>query len=338
MTFYLKLELAVQSSIWSFAEPPSHQSLAHSLKHQKTHITTMFSEFETFSVKTQSEPPVTIHGIKSGDASSTRPPLLLLHGFPQTHHIWHRVAPQLTDKYTVVAMDLRGYGQSSKPADIASYAKSAMARDCVAVMDALGFDSFFVCAHDRGARVAHKLAVDHPTRIRKTILLDICPTLAMYTATNFEFAKAYFHWFFLIQPEPLPEMLIAPKGREVAHAFMGSRTEGVEIFDPACFEAYVKSLEDPVTVHAMCNDYRASASLDLDEAREDIRNGTLIQSPLLILWGKQGVVEKCFDAVKEWRAVTKDGVPVNGYSVESGHYIPEQAPADVISAISGFFV
>ncbi|KAM0259491.1 hypothetical protein ACHAPA_010701 [Fusarium lateritium] len=298
----------------------------------------MFDNFESFAITTKSNPDVTINGLKSGDASSSKPALLLLHGFPQTLHIWHRVTPRILDKYTVVLIDIRGYGQSSKPEDVSAYAKSAMARDCIDVMDALGHtESFFVCAHDRGARVAHKLAVDYPDRIRKFILLDICPTLAMYSKTDFDFAKAYFHWFFLIQKEPLPETLINAKPRELAEMFMGGRQgDGIAIFEPECFEFYAKSLEDSATVHAMCNDYRASATLDLDEAREDLKNGRKIRSPLLVLWGKHGVIEKSFDAIQEWKDVTEDGVSVEGRSVESGHYIPEQNPDEVVSAILQF--
>ncbi|CAF3495722.1 hypothetical protein FGSG_03173 [Fusarium graminearum PH-1] len=300
----------------------------------------MFNNFQPFTIQTKSDPNVTINGLKSGDASSSKPALLLIHGFPQTLHIWHRVVPQIADKYNIVLIDIRGYGKSSKPAGVASYAKSAMARDCIDVMDALGHSgSFFVCAHDRGARVAHKLAVDYPDRIRKFILLDICPTLAMYTKTDFDFAIAYFHWFFLIQKEPLPETLITAKPRELAKMFMGGRQgDGVAIFEPDCFNIYAKSLEDYDTVHGMCNDYRASATLDLEEAREDLKNGKKIKSPLLILWGKHGVIEKCFDAIKEWKEVTEDGVSVQGHSVDSGHYIPEQAPDEVVASIKEFLV
>lgn len=297
----------------------------------------MFEDFESFTISTQSNPAVSIYGLRSGDSSSKLPPLLLLHGFPQSRHIWHRVAPQVIDKYTVIIPDLRGYGESSKPEQVEAYAKSAMARDFVAVMDQLGFDSFYVCAHDRGARVAHKLCVDFPQRVRKAIFLDICPTLAMYSSTNFDFAKAYFHWFFLVQKEPLPETLIGGNPRIYAELTMGGRQEpGLQVFEQSCFDYYVKCLEDPATVHAMCQDYRASASLDMDEAREDLKQGRLIQTPLLVLWGKHGVIEKCFDAVQEWRAVTEKGVPVNGHSVDCGHYIPEQAPDHVVSAILDF--
>lgn len=211
----------------------------------------MFEEFESFTVVTQADPEVTIWGLRSRDFSSERPAILLLHGFPQSHHIWHRVAPQLVDKYNVIIIDIRGYGNSSKPSNVADYAKSAMARDCTAVMDKFDFQEFYVCAHDRGARVAHKLCVDFPQRIKKAIFLDICPTLAMYSSTNYDFAKAYFHWFFLIQKEPLPETLVTSNPQTFAELFMGGRQEGgVKIFDETCFDFYVKSLGDPATVHA----------------------------------------------------------------------------------------
>ncbi|KAF4994624.1 hypothetical protein FGRMN_5669 [Fusarium graminum] len=298
----------------------------------------MFDNFESFTITTKTNPDVTINGLKSGQVSPSKPALLLIHGFPQTLHIWHRVAPRVLDKYNLVLIDIRGYGKSAKPDEVSAYAKSAMARDCIDVMDALGHDGpFFVCAHDRGARVAHKLAVDYPDRIRKFILLDICPTLAMYTKTDFDFAKAYFHWFFLIQKEPLPETLITARPKELAEMFMGGRQgDGLEIFEPECFDIYAQSLADRDTVHAMCNDYRASATLDLEEAREDLKNGRKIRSPLLILWGQHGVIEKCFDAIQEWRDVTDDGVSVEGRSVDSGHYIPEQNPDEVVSAILQF--
>lgn len=257
----------------------------------------MFEGFTSFDIETQSDPPVSIHGIRAGSGD----PVLLLHGFPQTHHIWHRVAPQLVSKYTVIAIDIRGYGASSKPSGVAQYSKTPMSRDCVVVMEALGFSSFFVCAHDRGARVAHKLLVNYPDRIRKAIFLDICPTLAMYSKTDFEFAKMYFHWFFLIQTSPLPEISIGHNPRAWAEIFMGGRYGGLAVFDKDVFEEYVKTLGDPDTVQAMCNDYRASASLDMEEAKKDLEDGKLIQCPLRVLWGRHGVIEKCFDAIQEVR-------------------------------------
>lgn len=298
----------------------------------------MFDNFTPFSIQTQSEPPVTIAGVQS-PASPNLPPLLLLHGFPQTHHIWHLVAPQLLKTYNVVIPDIRGYGESSKPPGVESYAKSAMARDCIALMDQLGYkdQSFYVCAHDRGARIAHKLCVDHPHRVKKTILLDICPTLAMYNYTNFQFAKAYFHWFFLIQAAPLPETAIVNSAEQFTKMYMGARQgDSVSIFDKRCYDAYEKCLSDMDTVHGMCNDYRASASLDMEEQKSDLENARLIQCPLLVLWGKKGVIEKCFDAVKEWQAVTDPKITVQGYAVDSGHYIPEEVPDATTEAILSF--
>lgn len=299
----------------------------------------MFEGFEPIAVTTQSSPEVIIRGLQSSN-SSHLPPLLLLHGFPQTLHIWHRVAPQLTDSFTVVLLDLRGYGSSSKPGgdDVSQYAKSAMARDCVLAMAHLGHASFFLCGHDRGGRVAHKLCVDFPQRVRRAMVLDICPTLAMYEATDMAFATAYFHWFLLVQPSPLPETMLLGQPRQVAEMFMGGRQgDGLRIFAEACFDEYVKGLGDPDTVHAMCQDYRAAATLDLEEQRKDIAEGRKIKAPLKVLWGRYGVVEKCFQALEEWRKVTDEDVRVDGHAVESGHYIPEHVPETLVSEIRGFF-
>jgi haloacetate dehalogenase len=294
----------------------------------------MFNGFEAFDIKPSSNPDVTIHGIKGGSG----PPILLLHGFPQTLHIWHLVAAQLTQQYTIIAIDIRGYGASSKPSGIANFAKSVMARDCAIVMETLGYSTYFVCAHDRGARVAHKLLVDYSSRIRKAIFLDICPTLAMYSKTDLEFAKSYFHWFFLIQDAPLPEILISASPRKYAELHMGRRG-GLEMFDKSCWEEYVQVLEDPTAVHSMCEDYRASASVDLVDARVGIKDGNLIKTPLRLLWAKKGVIEKCFDAVKEWKDVVAEaGIPIDGHSVDCGHYIAEEAPDEVVKEIRDFFV
>ncbi|KAI9731100.1 MAG: hypothetical protein M1818_007957 [Claussenomyces sp. TS43310] len=293
----------------------------------------MFEGFSDFRIET--EPNVSISGIKAGSG----PPLLLLHGYPQTHHIWHLVAPQLTSEYTVIALDLRGYGASSKPGGSdshAEYAKSVMARDCQTVMARLGHASYFVCAHDRGARVAHKLCVDHPASVRKVITLDICPTLAMYTKTNQTFATAYFHWFLLIQKAPFPETLIGQNPRLFAQQFMGSRYAGLKVFNADALEQYLKVLEQPDAIHAMCEDYRASASVDLDEARADLAAGRRIKAPLRALWGAHGVIEKCLDALKEWREVSD--AEVTGQSVDCGHYIPEEKPDVVLQHIKEFLV
>jgi len=293
----------------------------------------MFEGFKPFDISVQSEPDVSIHGVQSGSG----PPLLLLHGFPQTHHIWHLIAPGLTSRYTVIALDLRGYGASSKPSGVTQYAKSTMARDIIIAMSTLGHTSFYVCAHDRGARVAHKILVEYPDHVKKAILLDICPTLAMYEKTDLEFAKMYWHWFFLIQKEPLPETLISANPRKFAELFMGGRYGGLESFDKGAWEEYVKVLGERDAVHAMCEDYRASVSVDLAEARKDIEQGKKIKCPVMVLWGKHGVIEKCFDAVAEWKEVADEGVDVTGMSVDCGHYIPEQAPGVVLEKIREFF-
>ena len=210
-----------------------------------------------------------------------------------------------------------------------------MARDIAVVMETLKFDSYYVCAHDRGARVAHKLLVDYPSRVKKAIFLDICPTLAMYGNTDQLFATKYWHWFFLIQETPFPETLILNDSRMFADSFMGGRYAG---FEANVWEEYVKNLSDKDCVHGMCEDYRAAATLDLDEAKKDIQEGRLIKSPLRILWGKQGIIEKCFDGVGEWKKVADEGVDISGESVDCGHYIPEEAPETLVKNILKFFV
>lgn len=211
----------------------------------------LFENFQSFRITTQAGPDVSIYGLRSKEPAPDLPGLLLLHGFPQSRHIWYRVAPQLVDKYAMVIIDIRGYGESSKPEAVAAYAKSAMARDCAVVMRELGFEDFYLCAHDRGARIAHKLCVDFPQRVKKAIFLDICPTLSMYSSTDVRFATAYFHWFFLIQQEPLPETLISSNPRAYAELTMRGRQKGgPEIFNDSCFDYYVRCLGDPATVHA----------------------------------------------------------------------------------------
>jgi pimeloyl-ACP methyl ester carboxylesterase len=238
-------------------------------------------------------------------------------------------------------MDIRGYGASSKPANnTALYAKSHMANDCIAVMDALGFagQPFYVCGHDRGARIAHKLLVDHPARVLKAILLDICPTLAMYNCTDPEFPKAYFHWYFLIQKSPLPETLISGAPRQVTETFLtGGDLSRLAMFHKDAVEEYVKCMEDKDFVHATCQDYRAAATHDLDEQRDDLAKGKLIQAPIRVLLAAEGIVSRLFDGQKEWTNVTADGVPVQVEVVDSDHYIPEQVPDVVVSHILDFF-
>ena len=263
-------------------------------------------------------------------------PLLLLHGHPQTHAIWHRVAPALAEHFTVVAADLRGYGDASKPpgdGDHGNYAKRALAADQVALMRHFGHTRFDVLAHDRGGRVAHRLAMDHPDAVRRLALLDIAPTLAMYTQTTDAFARAYWHWFFLIQPAPLPERLIEADPAAYVREVMGRRSAGLLPFDPRALAEYQRCLALPGTAHGFCEDYRASAGIDLVHDRADRDAGRLLQPPLLVLWGEQGVVHRCFKPLDEWRRVARQ---VEGEALPCGHYIAEEAPQALLDKVLPF--
>ncbi len=264
------------------------------------------------------------------------PGLLLLHGHPQTHVIWHRVADRLAESFTVVAADLRGYGDSDKPpasAGASHYSKRVMAQDQVALMQALGFDRFAILAHDRGARVAHRMALDHESAVERMVLLDIAPTLAMYEQTSEAFARAYWHWFFLIQPPPLPESLIEGDPQRYLHAVMGSRSAGMNPFSEEACAEYRRCLELPGTAAAICEDYRASAGIDLDHDRADRAKGRRVSCPLRVLWGQRGVIDSCFDPLREWQQVADD---VSGHSLPCGHYIPEELPDALIAEAKPF--
>jgi haloacetate dehalogenase len=264
-------------------------------------------------------------------------PLLLLHGHPQTQAMWHRVAPALAADFSVVLMDLRGYGDSGRPeagAGSPAYSKREMALDAMAVMRELGFTRFGVLAHDRGARVAHRLAADHPQAIDRLLLLDIAPTLAMYEGTSFAFAKAYWHWFFLIQPPPLPEALIESDPVRYLRSLMGVRHAGLAAFTPHAMAEYERCAQIPGTAQAMCGDYRASAGIDLDHDRADVAAGRTLEQPLRVLWGEHGVVERCFDVLALWR---ERAAQVTGRSVPCGHYIAEEAPELLLAEAQTFF-
>ena len=264
------------------------------------------------------------------------PPLLLLHGFPQTHAIWHRVAPQLAPHYSLVMPDLRGYGDSAKPpsdAAHAPYSKREMARDMVELMRSLGHDRYFLCGHDRGGRVAHRLAVDHPAAVAKLMVLDISPTATMYERTNMQFATLYYHWFFLIQPEPLPEKLIGADPvfylrRKIDSWGVG----GTQFFDPRALAEYERCFT-PEAIHAMCEDYRAAATIDLEHDRAD--GARRIECPVHALWGERGVVHKLYTPVADWQAKARG--PVTGTPTPTGHYIPEEAPGVLFGHMRAFF-
>jgi haloacetate dehalogenase len=289
----------------------------------------LFPNFESQFIEVNG---VQIMTRKGGSGS----PLLLLHGHPQTHVIWHRVAQELAKSHTVVMTDLRGYGDSSKPLgtpDHLNYSKRTMALDQIEVMRHLGFAEFDVLAHDRGARVAHRLALDHPQAVKRLVLLDIAPTLAMYEQTSNQFARSYWHWFFLIQPAPLPERLIQADPSAYVRDVMGRRSAGLAPFDPRALAEYMRCLELPGTAHALCEDYRASASIDLVHDQADIDSKHLLQQPLLVIWGEQGVVNQCFEPLKEWRKLATD---VKGHALPCGHYIPEEAPELLLQQVQAF--
>jgi haloacetate dehalogenase len=278
---------------------------------------------------------VTLFARQGGPSASDRPPLLLLHGHPQTMAMWHRVAPELARTRRVVLMDLRGYGDSDRPAageGSAAYAKREMALDALALVRSLGHERFDLLAHDRGARVAHRLALDHPHAVGRLMLLDIAPTLAMYEGTTEAFARAYWHWFFLIQPAPLPERLI--EADPVAYLRDGMGRRGGGFFAPEAWAEYERSIARPGTAAAICADYRASAGIDLDHDRADRDAGRRVTQPLRVLWGAQGVVGRCFEPLKLWQAAAAD---VSGRAVDSGHYIAEEAPDVVLAEAQGFF-
>jgi len=289
----------------------------------------LFPNFESQFIEVNG---VQIMTRKGGSGS----PLLLLHGHPQTHVIWHRVAQELAKSHTVVMTDLRGYGDSSKPlgtSDHRNYSKRTMALDQIEVMRHLGFAEFDVLAHDRGARVAHRLALDHSQVVKRMVLLDIAPTLAMYEQTSNQFARSYWHWFFLIQTAPLPERLIQADPSAYVRDVMGRRSAGLTPFDPRALAEYMRCLELPGTAHALCEDYRASASIDLVHDQADIDSKHLLHQPLLVIWGEQGVVNQCFEPLKEWRKLATD---VKGHTLPCGHYIPEEAPELLLQQVQAF--
>jgi len=262
------------------------------------------------------------------------PPVLLLHGYPQTHCIWHRIAPRLAKHFAVVATDLRGYGDSSKPAglpDHSNYSKRALALDQVEVMQELGHQTFHLVGHDRGGRVAHRLALDHPERVKTLAVLDICPTKTMYARSDRAFAKAYFHWYFLIQPSPFPETLIGADPAFFIKYQMGRRHGGLKAFAPEAMAEYLRCFSDPATIHASCEDYRAAESIDLEHDSADASRK--IACPVLALWGKHGVIEQQFDCLADWRAVAKE---VHGRALDCGHYLPEERPEELARELEGF--
>jgi haloacetate dehalogenase len=286
----------------------------------------LFPGFTTHRVGTSG---TEIRCVVGGDG----PPMLLLHGYPQTHAMWHRVAPLLARHYTVVCPDLRGYGDSGKPASDdthAAYSKRVMAQDMVELMRDLGHPRFYLAGHDRGGRVAHRLCLDSPDAVIRLAVLDISPTRTMYERTDRAFATAYYHWFFLIQPFDLPERLIGGDPVYYLRRKLGGWGTGLAHFDARALAEYERCFSNPDTIHASCEDYRAAASIDLDHDASPQR----IACPMLALWGDRGVVNRLFDPLDDWRAVADD---VRGRALPAGHYLAEEVPDEVVRELKAFF-
>jgi len=289
----------------------------------------MFGDaFNTVQVTTSGAKINIVHG-GSGE------PLLLLHGYPQTHFMWHAVAPKLAQYFHVICPDLRGYGDSSKPpskADHAPYSKRAMARDMAEVMESLGYGSFNVAGHDRGARVTHRLALDYPDKVKKACVMDIAPTHHMFKTADQAFATAYYHWFFLIQPDGMPERLISADPEYYLTEKLKRWSAPGAVFAKQAVAEYVRCFNKPDAIHASCEDYRAAATIDLEHDEEDMCKK--VQCPLLVLWGSKGFVHRNYDVLSVWRDRVEQ---LQGKSLNCGHFLPEEASEDVSTELLAFF-
>lgn len=288
--------------------------------------------FEGFAATDVDVDGVRIHARVGGDG----PPVLLLHGYPQTHVMWHAVVHALAKSHTVVAADLRGYGDSAKPdsdANHASYAKRVMAAEMAGLMTVLGHDRFAVVGHDRGARVVHRFCLDHPDRVDRAAVLDIVPTRHVFANVDRALATFYDHWFFLAEPPDLPEVLIggAPEYflRRKLDQWSGPDAE----FAEAAMAEYIRCFSNPETIRASCEDYRAAATIDLEHDDADADAGRRITCPLLVLWGARGFVAAAYDVLGVWRAYADD---IGGHAIDCGHFVAEEAPAQTVAALCEF--
>ena len=265
------------------------------------------------------------------------PPLALLHGYPQSHHMWRKIAPALAERFTVVVPDLRGYGLSAAPPSEKGegYAKRVMALDVVSLMRALGFERFSLAGHDRGARVSYRLALDHPERVEKIAVLDVVPTAEMWRGMDAGRAMQVYHWMFLAQPHPLPETLIAASAEAYVDHTLASWTaqKTLDCFD-AALPFYRAAFADPQRIHAMCEDYRAGATLDREADEADAAAGRKIAAPLLVLWGETGIPAAGASPIEIWKRWAAD---VHGEAIKGGHFLPEEAPEATLKALAGFF-
>ncbi|MBQ6641359.1 MAG: alpha/beta hydrolase [Saccharopolyspora sp.] len=286
---------------------------------------------DSFRRETVQVGDVRINTLVGGDG----PPVLLLHGYPQTHLIWHGVAPALAEQHTVVLTDLRGYGDSDKPAGgpgHEGYSKRTMARDQVLVMRELGFERFAVAGHDRGGRVAHRMALDHPDAVRGLAVLDIVPTHYAFRHADMHFALGYYHWFLLAADDGVPERLIGGAPEFCVRSRIDAWSGDAGLLEPAAVDEYVRCFSDPAAIHASCEDYRAAASVDLEHDEADRANRVI--APLLALWGAEGFVGATYDVLSVWRGYADN---VGGAALPSGHYVPEEAPQETADALLTFF-
>ena len=289
--------------------------------------------FEGFSLETAEVRGQRIRLRRGGEG----PPLLLLHGNPQTHAMWHQVAPTLARRFACYLPDIRGYGFTSKPPaspDSAAYAKREHAADLAALMTHFGHETFRVVAHDRGARVAHRLALDHAARVEKLCTMDIIPTLEHFERADMAFGMGYYHWFWLAQPHDRPERMILRDVEDWFDLHTAREPKDKGFFHPEARADYLAALREPGTVMGICEDYRAAAGLDLEHDRESRAAGVKVQCPLLALWGAKGSIPKWYDALAIWRQYAAG--PVSGGAVNSGHYLAEEAPEEVLAALEDF--
>ena len=298
--------------------------------------------FEGFEAGLHAAGEVELFARTGGDPA--KPPLLLLHGYPQTHVMWHRVARSLAADFSLVIPDLRGYGDSTKPEpeatpeqDHAQHSKRAMAADMTALMSGLGHRRFAVAGHDRGGRVAHRLALDHAERVERLALIDIVPTLDMYELTDMRFAALYYHWFFLIQPAPLPERMIGGDPSFYLRWTLGGwGAKNLGHIEPEALAEYERCFSRADAIHAACEDYRASATIDLEHDRASRAAGEKIACDMLVLWGEHGVVGKLYAPLELWRAQCAGAL--DGAAMDAGHYIPEERPEEIASRLRDFFL
>ncbi|NNL43575.1 MAG: alpha/beta hydrolase [Desulfobacterales bacterium] len=285
-------------------------------------------DFDQVQIKTSGAEINLVHG---GSGS----PLMLLHGYPQTHVMWHKVAPRLAHSFHVICPDLRGYGDSSKPPstpDHYPYSKRAMGQDMVEVMASFGYSEFIVAGHDRGARVTHRMALDYHERIKKACVMDIAPTHHMFKTTDQHFATGYYHWFFLIQPDGLPEHMIGADPAYYLTKKLNQWSGHNAVFADEAVAEYLRCFSKPETIHASCEDYRAAASIDLKHDEEDMNKK--IQCPLLVLWGAKGFVNRTYDVLAVWQNRAEQ---IEGRALDCGHFLPEEVPAAVCDELLRFF-